>query len=134
MTVFKEKFVVDNVKMPLNVDIYCVHCHTFNSVVVHLTLNVRQSIHFGLTIRHIQYMYTRNEIILRKEELCNRVFRSLRTSSSIILALLRLFAPRCLIFYRQCRWGSAMVQYMYMEEFECCVHSAVICIYCHILH
>ena len=56
VTVLIEKFVVDYVKMPLNVDIQRFHCDTFNSVVVHSTLNERQSIHIGLSIRHTEHV------------------------------------------------------------------------------
>ena len=52
-------FVVDCATMPFNVDIKYVHCRTFNSIVVHSTMNVRQSIHFGLSIRHIHDKYER---------------------------------------------------------------------------
>ena len=46
-------FIVNYATMPVNVDIQCVSCRTFNSIVVHSMMNVRQSIHFGLSIRHI---------------------------------------------------------------------------------
>ena len=66
-------FVVDYATIPLNVDIQRVDCR--NSIVVHSTLNVRQSIHFGLSIRHtytlirveyntVYYLYTISSTVL----------------------------------------------------------------------
>ena len=38
-------------------------CRTLNSIVVHSTMNVRQSIHFGLSIRHIQIFVVHGTLV-----------------------------------------------------------------------
>ena len=53
-------FVVDYATMPLKVDIQRFHCRTFNSIVVHSTMNAQQSIHSDFQydiLVYITYIY-----------------------------------------------------------------------------